>query len=562
MIKLREYQSNAVKDLIAALRRSERKKVILEMPTGGGKTVVFSYIAQNAVKKNSRTIILTDRSELLRGTGGTLEDFGLSPSYITAGRKHPPIDGILFVGMAQTLRNRLKKTEWVKWLKSFSLVIIDEVHKQEFNSFFLKGVFDSCHVIGVSATPKRGGKQRQLGLDFDEIVHTLTVCELIEMSFLMPDMYYGFNDLAPDTKGVSKNIAGDFSESDMFKRYDNPKLYGGVVEQWFKLVPHTITIVFCTNIIHAVRTTKEFCKFGIPAKFVVSEMGKPKRPEGYEPEIRKDAPVEWVKYWEKFEYYNEYCEAMSSCEYVDSFSSYSGPRSRTIDEWKSGRFKVLVNAGILTTGFDFPEIETVVLFRATISEVLYLQMLGRGSRPCSKTGKTHFNILDFGGNAKRLGGYKMPRKWHLFHESKSGNGVPPVKECGEPGVDKNKKKGCGDYILASCKICPNCGYVYPDKSEPKKIELDFMVSDGKGKMKATKRIEDMSFEELDMFRKVNNYKPNWLNIQLYKIGGIDKLEEYAYYKGYSPGWITRAESFIPSSVKSYRESLIKQSNMT
>jgi superfamily II DNA or RNA helicase len=562
MITLRPYQQQGVNDTVDALRRSKRKSVIMEMPTGGGKTVVFSYIVSRAEAKGSKILILTDREELLRGTGGTLEQFGSRPQYIQAGRTHPPDSGQTFVAMAQTLKNRLSKPKWSEFLDSIDLVIIDECHKQEFNAFFEAGIFKGKTIIGFSATPKRGGKQRQLAEDYDEIVHTLTTKELIELGFLMPEMYCGFKD-SPDMKGVKKNSKGDYSESDMFKKYDTPKLYGGVIDEWREHVPNTTTLVFCTNIIHSVRTAKEFCSNGIKAKFVCSSMAAPKRPESYESEDRASAAPEWIKYYEKLDYYNEY---------KNSMAMYSGERNDLIKRWKSGEFPVLVNAGILTTGFDFPAIETIVLFRATISEVLYLQMLGRGSRPCKSIDKTHFNILDFGLNAERLGGYKMPRLWALHHSSGAGSGVPPIKECGESGTpDKNKKLGCDEYILASVKICPECGYIFRVEKELEKAKLSPMSQDDNGKFRAVKPVSQMSFDEMERFSKANGYKIGWIinrlliNKVVMKVAEFKKrealvniltysdiqameryfkarysrqaLSEYAKYKGHSHGWV-------------------------
>lgn len=541
MIKLRDYQQEAINDVKNALIKSQRNSVICEAPTGAGKTVMFSYIVQNAENKGNKTLILTDRSELLTGTGGTLIDFGIHPVYITAGRKYPP-DGKTFVGMAQTLKNRINKVEWLKWFESINLIIIDECHKQEFNRFFEAELFRDKTIIGFSATPKRGGKQRQLGEDFDTIVHTLTVTELIDMGFLMPDMYYGSN-LAPDMKGVKKDSKGDYSESDMFKRYDTPKLYGGVIDAYKEHANNTIAIVFCANIIHCVRTCKEFNERGIKAKFLVSSMSKPKKPEDDEPSDREKASAEWVKYWEKKAYYDEYNNALSY---------YSVERNQLIKQWKNGDFKVMINAGILTTGFDYPAIETVILNRATISEVLYLQMLGRASRISHDTGKTHFNILDFGRNAERLGGYKLPRKWHLWHQSKSGSGVPAVKECGEPGRDKNGKFGCGDFILASSKMCPTCGYLYPDKKEEKDIILSLMIQQNDGSVKAVKPVSKMDFNELEAFAKYNRFKQMWVVIQIYLRDGDEGLKKYRTFKGYNPGWLTKIKSHLPVKVKEER----------
>lgn len=542
MIELRTYQNEGVLNTMGALSELDKRFVVLECPTGGGKTVIFSYIVQRAEAKGSKTLILTDRDELLRGTGGTLENFGVTPAYIKAGRKYAPDfnQNKTFVAMAQTLKNRVTKPDWLEWLSQIDLVIIDECHKQEFNAFFEGDFLDGKTVIGFSATPKRGGKMRQLGDDYQDIIHTLTVNELIDLGFLKPDMYYGFKNISPDMKGVKKNSKGDYSESDMFKKYDQPKLYGGLIDAWKKHTPNTVSLIFGTNIIHCVRTCKEFCAAGVPAKFLSSKMSKPKQPAGDEPIDKAEAPAEWVKYWERLAYYYEYAEAMAE---------YSGPREQLIDQWKAGEFKVMINAGILTTGFDFPAIETVALFRATVSEVLYLQMLGRGSRPSNDTGKTHFNILDFGRNAERLGGYKMPRKWHLYHESKSGSGVPPVKECGEPGKDKNGKKGCGDFILASAKICPSCGYIYPEKKSLEDATLELMYTDSKGKLRSVKPLHLMDYAELEVFAEANKYKKNWIIIQLYIRGGLDELKKYAKFKNYSPGWVTRIEQRIPANLK-------------
>lgn len=549
-IVLRDYQNGGVVDTMAALGSLDKRFVALECPTGGGKTVIFSHIVQRAESKGSNTLILTDRDELLRGTGGTLENFGVSPSYIKSGRKYPPDLSThkTCVAMAQTMKKRVDKNIWLEWLSKIDLIIIDECHKQEFNLFFEQELFKGKTVIGFSATPKRGGKMRQLGDDYQKIIHTLTVNELIDLGFLKPDMYFGFKDLSPDLSGVKKNSKGDYSESDMFKRYDQPKLYGGVIEAWKENTPNTITLIFCTSIIHCVRTCKEFGKTWIKAKFLSSKMGKPKKPDGDEPIDKAEAPPEWVKYWERYAYYLEYSEA---------YNDYSGPRQMLIEDWKHGEFDVMINAGILTTGFDFPAIETIVLFRATVSEVLYLQMLGRGSRPSDSTGKTHFNILDFGRNAERLGGYKLPRKWHLFHETKSGNGLPPMKECGLPGRDKNGKLGCGDFILASMKICSSCGYVYPEQKEPEEAKLELMFTDNKGRLRSVKPVHLMDYQEIDEFAKINKYKQMWTVIQLYRKGGADELKKYAKFKGYSPGWITQMNSRIPASVKQH-EAVLQQ----
>lgn len=535
MLTLYDYQNELFNQIQTALKRSNRRSIIAVLPTGGGKTVVFSYIISRAMLKGTRTLVLTDRKELLTETGGTLRDFGLFPKYVSDGIKNPPTfeKGDTVVAMVKTLQNRTQKPHWQKFFSDIDLVIIDECHKGEFNVLFEQGIFKGKTVVGFSATPKRTGKQRQLGEDYDEIVDPVTVNNLIELDKLVPDLYMGVKGLTPDLTGVRKS-KGDYSESGMFKKYDTPKIYGGVVKCWKEHHYGTSTLIFGVNISHCIRIVREFEKEGITAKFLTSGKSKPK-PLGdgaEEPDI--------IKYNEKLEQYNEYQEA---------HGIYSGERTEIIEAWKGGEFKVLVNAGILTTGFNFKPLETIYTVRATMSLILWMQIQGRGSR--ISPDKTHFNNVDFGGNAQRLGSYQLPRSWQLYHEaSKAGGGTPPMKVCGEDkGPDKHSKVGCESFIFASATICPICGYIYPEKKEEKEAELAIMTFNSSGAQKEVKPIRDMNFEEIEFFAKSSRYKSGWINIQLYNRGGENEIKDYAQFKGYSPGWATMAISRIPKYIK-------------
>ena len=107
MITLRNYQKSGV-DGIRHFFSKGGKHAILQAPTGAGKTVIFSFIAQNTIQKGKKTLILTDRTELLNQTGGSLQDFGVDPFLIRAGTKFLNFEKDVFVAMTQTLRNRIK----------------------------------------------------------------------------------------------------------------------------------------------------------------------------------------------------------------------------------------------------------------------------------------------------------------------------------------------------------------------------------------------------------------------------------------------------------------------
>ena len=153
MIELRKYQNKS----ISALRTnilSGIKKMILCAPTGAGKTVMFSYMAMNAVNKQKKVLILSNRLELLLQSGGTLEKFGIKPIEIKPNKKIKNLNGVIYVGMAQTLKRRVKDEMYKQFLSDLDLIIFDECHKQEFNDL-MQYIAEKTIVIGATATPHR-----------------------------------------------------------------------------------------------------------------------------------------------------------------------------------------------------------------------------------------------------------------------------------------------------------------------------------------------------------------------------------------------------------------------
>jgi len=460
-------------------------------------TVIFSYIAQKSAAKGSRILVLTHRDELLSQTSGTLVDFGLSPKLINSKVKHPA-DGLLFVGMTGTLSNRLKKEEWRKWYESIDLVIIDELHEQQFNWIFDNALTKSKFVLGVSATPKRIGNQRQLSDDYDDMVLGPDMQELINMGYLVPDRYFS----SPvDLSGVHKK-AGEYDTEEMYSRYNKTELYSGIIDNWKRICPNTITIVFCCNIQHSINTCKAFNEAGIKAKFLVSDVANPIL------EINA-SKADLSKYNIKKEEYENY---------ISNFTEYSGNRKEIVAQWKRGEFTVLVNAGIATTGFDFPQIETVILNRATTSDNLLLQMVGRGARIYPD--KEFFYLLDFGENCSRLGYYRQQREYSLNHEvGKSGQGVPASKECPK----------CHALVFASSHICKYCGYVFPKSREERIVELK--------EIKYSEAVKELkTINDYELYQKSKGYNKHWLFRQIYIKFGKDGLVEYGKAHNMSPKW--------------------------
>ena len=459
-------------------------------------TVCFSYMAQKAALKGNKVLILTHRQELMGQTSGTLTNFHLNPKLIDAKTRKIPVSNC-YVCMTNSLRNRLKKEEWKKWFDSISLVIIDEAQQQDFNWIFDIHDIKEKYIIGATATPKRSNSQTELACQYEDIVYGPDVQEMINMGYLCTDKYFS---VPVDMKGVNIK-GGEYDSEQMYSRYNKSELYAGVVDNWKRLCDGTITLCFCVNIQHCINTCKAFNDAGIKAKFIVSELSKPKLKSN----SKGDLSLFMLK---KNEYENYLC----------NFATSSGDRKEVIEEWERGDFKVLINAGIATTGFDFPPIQTIIMNRSTTSDNLLLQIFGRGAR--ISEGKEYFNILDFGDNCSRLGYYRQQREYSLYHdEKKSGGGVPAVKEC----------KKCHALVFASSRICKYCGYVFPETHEEKVIKLTEIQY-----KEAVTKLETIS--DYEIFAKGKGYKKAWLWRQIYIKFGLEGLKTYCKDHNLSPRW--------------------------
>lgn len=496
MITLYDYQQKGTNE-IRALFAQGIKKVLYQLSTGGGKTVVFSYIAKESSQKNKRILIISHRIELLSQSGGTLQQFGLNPVLITADVKTPPTNH-LYVAMVNTLKNRLKHDVWKAWFSSLDMIIIDECHRADFSWI----TFDKFK-LGVTASPRRTGKMPQLSLEYERMVCGPDTQELINMGRLMPDRYFG---VEIDLKGVPLDNKGEFDNSALFQRYNKTELYMGVIDNWRRICENTITIVFCCNIQHCIETARAFNEAGVKAKFLTSDVVKPKEGEGLGAK---------AVYERKMQEYENYQQAVKI---------YSGDRTEVLAQWKRREFHVLINAGLFVEGFDHKPIETVIVNLATTSVNKWLQMLGRGSRPSPATGKKFFYILDFGLNADRLGHYRAQREWSLHHAVSKSEGIPSSKTC----------PCCQALVIASAKYCKYCGFEFPKTQEQKVAELvEYKYANAKPKEVDFKT---MSFSVLEEYAKQRGYSKSFVYRTVYYSQGERALKEYGKSKGYAPNW--------------------------
>jgi len=200
-------------------------------------------------------------------------------------------------------------------------------------------------------------------------------------------------------------------------------------------------------------------------------------------------------------------------------------RESQLRQFHSSKDGVMVNCGILTTGYDHPPIECIIINRATTSLPLFLQICGRGSR--LSQGKEYFTIIDMGGNIERLDLWEQERDWNkwFFNPPKKGMPKPaPIREC----------KSCGAMLPAKKIECNFCGAVIEIKEkEYAKGELQ-EVNPVPNHLK-NRYLDDLSVKELYELKEAKGYKLGFICRVLRKKGATALLE-YQNIAGYSKGW--------------------------
>jgi superfamily II DNA or RNA helicase len=347
-MQLRDYQLTAITDIRQAF--TQHRRVLYQLPTGAGKTVIFCEIARQAVSKGKRVLIIVHRQELLRQTISKVSAACIPWGAIAPGYSMQ-LDWPLQIAMVQTAARRE--------IGNYDLIICDEAHHAVAGSWY--SIIENqpqAYILGVSATPCRmDGKG--LGEAFDVLLEGVKMRELIEAGFLCAPKVYAAS--VADVTGVRK-LGGDFNRGDLEAAIDKPKITGDAVAEYRKLADGKPAIVFCVSVAHAERVADMF------------------RTEGYRAEA------------------------------VDGGLD-DEERKRRINGLADGSVQVLTSCDIVSEGTDIPAVECAILLRPTQSEALYLQQVGRALRPVP--GKQYAIVLDHAGNVFRHGMPTAAREWTL-----------------------------------------------------------------------------------------------------------------------------------------------------
>ncbi len=364
MFDLRAYQTEALARVKDAYRAGKRR-VLVSLPTGTGKTVVFAHFP-SALKMKKRLLVLAHREELLLQAEQKFR--AVQPGLkigIERAEDRAAADAQVVIASIPTLAHsegaRLSRFN----PDDFSIIVVDEAHhavaesyRRIFNHFGLFNPDTPRYLVGFTATPRRGDSQG-LGEVFQEVCYAHDLRQMIVDGFLCPIRGWRL-DTALSLDGV-KVRHGDFVESQLARVVNTPSRNRLLTTSYMRLANHRRAIVFCVDVQHAKDVCSEFAEAGIHAAAVWGEMPKEER-------------------------------------------------RKTIEKFSSGEIAVLTNCNLLTEGFDEPSINCVLMARPTRSKLLYAQMVGRGTR--LHPGKTDLMIVDVVDNSRT---HTLPGLYSLFN---------------------------------------------------------------------------------------------------------------------------------------------------
>lgn len=360
---LYSYQERDLQKIFNYINESsENYNLLYQLPTGGGKTVVFSEIIRRYLKQtNKKVMILTHRIELCKQTSRMLEGFGVANMIINSKVKEVPKDNDYqcFVAMVETLNNRLN--EEALEVSNVGLVIIDEAHYNSFTKLFK--YFKDSFILGVTATPLSSNIKLPMKDNYKELVCGNSISWLIENDFLARANTYSYN---VGLSSLQIGINGDYTVKSSEDLYTDMAMQDKLLQAYEEKCKGTKTLIFNN---------------GINTSWYVYETFK---------------------------------EAGYEIRHLDN--THSKQERKEILKWFHEKpDAILTSVSILTTGFDEPTVRNIILNRATKSLTLYYQMIGRGSRRLPE--KDEFNVIDLGNNAARFGLWDAPVDWDLIFQN-------------------------------------------------------------------------------------------------------------------------------------------------
>jgi len=361
--ELYDYQEKDLEKIFSYLDdAADNFNLLYQLPTGGGKTVVFSEIVRRYIKQtNKKVVILTHRIELCKQTSTMLDGFGVRNKIVNSKVKELPDQDEYqcFVAMVETLNNRLNDEKLE--VDNVGLVIIDEAHYNSFTKLFK--YFEDCFILGVTATPLSSNIKLPMKDNYQELIVGNSIPSLIGKGFLAKAETYSYD---VGLTSLQVGINGDYTVKSSEDLYTNMSMQEKLVQAYEERCKGKKTLIFNN---------------GINTSWYV---------------------------------YQTFKDAGYEIRHLDN--THSKKERKEILKWfKHKPDAILTSVSILTTGFDEPTVENIILNRATKSLTLYYQMIGRGSRKLPN--KDIFTVIDLGNNAARFGLWDAPVDWEQIFKN-------------------------------------------------------------------------------------------------------------------------------------------------
>jgi len=374
MIELRPYQSELV--ALARARFHDYLSVLMVAPTGSGKTIMFSHLAQRVAAKGNRILVLVHRDELLDQVSDTLGGFDVPHSFIAAGRAFDRCAQVQVASVFSVARRLAKLGDWRP-----NMIIVDEAHHAVSGSTWSKVLtaFPQAYVLGVTATPERLSGEG-LRDHFSHMIEGPSVRELINLGALCDFKVY-----APQVDiGKVPKRAGDYAQDALAVAMNKPSITGDALQHYKRLADGKRALAFCVSLDHAWSVAQTFLHAGYQAQRIDGSMDKQ-------------------------------------------------TRRQLVRDFSRGGVQVMTSCELVSEGFDLPAIECGIMLRPTESLSLHLQQVGRTLRPFA--GKPHAIILDHANNTAKHGLPDEIHAWSLDGRPKKKRGAsddaPAIRTCDE-----------------------------------------------------------------------------------------------------------------------------------
>lgn len=396
-MQLRPYQEESLRALWRFWREKPAGVPLLIAPTGSGKSFIIAKMCELILKKRPKykIVVVSHRKEIIQQNAAEIDALlGMPVGIYSAGLGQKTVRKVTCANIQSIYKKPIEA----------HLIVLDECHligkksDSMYQQFLTRAMLQNPNVklVGLTATPMRMDQGALVGDDtlFTDYCYDISLTELIADGFLSP-LISKCGTEKIDLSKVKKS-GYDYNQEDL-EATMMPHIARHAAEIKARTVDRKHVLVFCSGVKHAHEMAKALGGECVTGEMVAFE------------------------------------------------------RDRKLRDFSGGRTKYLCNCEVLTTGYNFPGIDCIVLLRATQSAALYIQAVGRGSRITE--GKANCLVLDFGGNIARHGPIdliQVKRK-----KDKMQIGFAPTKECPK----------CGAIVAIRTMLCPSCEFTFPPPAE-------------------------------------------------------------------------------------------------